>query len=118
MAKDSFQKIDIINPSNMDLESLEVLMAQTDADLQELAKRQKTLDKQVRGVLWLWWFLPIFGWIIYGYALNNRRQKPKWAKKIIDLKQETAKKELQRIFNKKRYEQLMANSETVIVETK
>jgi hypothetical protein len=51
MAKDSFQKIDIINPSNMDLESLEVLMAQTDADLQELAKRQKTLDKQVRGVL-------------------------------------------------------------------
>jgi len=51
MAKNNFQKLDIINPKDMDLESLKVLMTQTDADLKDLTKRQKTLDKQIRGVL-------------------------------------------------------------------
>jgi hypothetical protein len=51
MAKDSFKKLGIINPEGMDLAALKVLMAQTDAELKELTKRQKTLDKQVRGAL-------------------------------------------------------------------
>jgi len=116
MAKDSFKKLGIINPEGMDLAALKVLMAQTDAELKELTKRQKTLDKQVRGALWLWWLLPLFGWPIYTAALAKRQQSPKWSKKLIDLKQEIIKKELQNNFNKKCYEKLMLEPETVIVE--
>jgi hypothetical protein len=86
-------------------------MVKTDQELKVLYKKEAQLHRQIRGQLWWWWFFPIFGWIIYATLFNNKRQQPKWLDRQVLLKREVAKKELQNIFNKKRYEELTKKGE-------
>jgi len=100
------ENLGIINPKDLTLEEVQALMEKTNAELKDLYKEERKLNRRIQGNLWLWWFLPIFGWIIYVNIFNSRKNKPKWAAQQVELKREIAKKELQNIFNKRRYEEL------------
>jgi len=103
------ENLGITNPKDLTLEELQSLMEKTNNELKVLYKEERKLNKKIQGKLWLWWFLPIFGWLIYINIFNNRKNKPKWAALQVELKREIAKKELQNILNKRRYEELTRN---------
>lgn len=59
----------------------------------EFNKIQKELEKQIRGKLWLWFFFPFFGFLIYLSLVRKRKDSKKYGAGLLQIKTEIATNE-------------------------
>ncbi|UWD35271.1 hypothetical protein NX779_01375 [Mycoplasma cottewii] len=79
----------------MNLEQLNLEKEQLNDQLVQLNQKQKQVNKQIKGKLWLWWFVPIIGMFIYFSFYHNRLSQEKYSDQLVKIKVEIANIELQ-----------------------
>ncbi|ATZ18751.1 hypothetical protein ESOMN_v1c03690 [Williamsoniiplasma somnilux] len=60
----------------------------------EFNKILKDLEKEMRKKIWLWMLLPLFGFIIFAFLLQKRKDSEKYAPALLNVKTEIVKNEL------------------------
>ncbi|AGR42126.1 hypothetical protein [Spiroplasma diminutum] len=58
----------------MNKQELQKSLAKIEKDYKDLLNQEKQIDKKVRKNLWLWYFFPLFGLIIYQVHLKKRKE--------------------------------------------
>ena len=99
-------KYNLIDPSQMNESELEQLITTTTLTKQSYQEQERAVYKRVRGKLWLWWFLPIFGWVIYTMVYSRRLEQETAQTQLVGVKTKIAECELQEVFIQRRQKTL------------
>lgn len=91
-------KHNLVDPSSMNQVELDELRTATNQKKQGYVEQEKATYQRIKGKLWFWWFLPVFGWIIYSFVYNRRLEQELNQAQLIAIKTKIAECELQAAF--------------------
>ncbi|PPE06328.1 hypothetical protein [Mesoplasma corruscae] len=84
---------------NLTIEQLQLQNEKLKEEHKVLEAQIKAVEKKVIGFLWLFWFIPILGWVVYTVIYSKRKQSPEYLKVMLPIKEEITINELQVMHN-------------------
>lgn len=80
---------------NMTIPQLQKENEKLKSEHAQLMEKVKLIDRKVVGLLWLLWFIPIIGWVIYTMIFSKRKQSEEYLRLVIPIKEHIAMNEIQ-----------------------